>query len=285
MTFATEFPDYPSAEMPPIPATWEDVSWRNEQCPSFLTPEGAPRFFVFVDYPEAADREFPESPRFTVHRATDEGEMPEGFNVVSDGDDWSAVLAFILANAFTANLRADLTDAEWSAMRLTNVGIGEGACASHDVRDANMNMAEAFELVIGREPSIGFETHYDAATGRHIADDPEAERRANEDAALWSAAWEIATPRYLTAPVVDYAAPVAGALVEYQNGQMATVAAVIGDGFAVLHAPDYSEAGDWIPARLELVEGEERLAFVSDDEDAVFTLADAIRIATDAKGA
>lgn len=91
MTFATEFPDYPAADLPPIPAHWVDSSWRNEQCPHWAIGDS---LLVFVDYPEAAEREFPESPRFTVHRLVN-GMFPEGDSVVFSGDDWADVLAVV----------------------------------------------------------------------------------------------------------------------------------------------------------------------------------------------
>lgn len=90
--------------------------------------------------------------------------------------EWTAVLAVVLAYQFAQDLRAILTDADWRAMRRKNVEITPGCCASHDYLDANMVMDPAFTRVIGRSL--------------------EADR--DEDAAIWSAAWEFATTHLLT---------------------------------------------------------------------------------------
>lgn len=50
---------------------------------------------------------------------------------------------------------------------------GKDVCATHDFCDANMLMAEAFEEVQGREPDVASE----------------------DDAAVWSAAWDISKQR------------------------------------------------------------------------------------------
>lgn len=56
------FPDYPTADLPPIPAHWRDSSWHNDACPSF-TVAGLQ---VFIDYADPAKREHPGEPRFCV---------------------------------------------------------------------------------------------------------------------------------------------------------------------------------------------------------------------------
>jgi len=84
--FRTEFPDYDPASMPAIPATWTDVSWHNDSCPSFDTGTG---LMVYVDYADPEQREF-DSPRFSVIR---DRETNDGCEVVLATDDWQAVLA------------------------------------------------------------------------------------------------------------------------------------------------------------------------------------------------
>jgi len=104
-----------------------------------------------------------------------------------------------IADAFAAVLRDWLTADQWAEMQARNVDYSDGVCASHDFCDANMAMAEAFETVTGREPSMSFETHYDATVGAHVADNPAEEAQADADCALWSAAWDVAKARHLTA--------------------------------------------------------------------------------------
>lgn len=88
-----EFPDYPAADMPAIPATWGDESWHNDACPSFLTPVvGGKRFQVFVDYREPTEREYEECNRFQVVPLNAEGEH-EGEGTVFASDHWPDVLA------------------------------------------------------------------------------------------------------------------------------------------------------------------------------------------------
>lgn len=88
--YRTEFPDFDPATMPPIPSDWEDNSWHNEPCPSFLTGRG---HSVYVDYLDQSLREYPDN---DMHR----------FNVISiedatldhnlfASDDWDEILKFV----------------------------------------------------------------------------------------------------------------------------------------------------------------------------------------------
>lgn len=81
-----------------------------------------------------------------------------------------------LARAFAEQLRADIGDAAFEAVKRLNATPqfkDTGACASHNYCDANMTMAEAFETAMGR----------DVFTGDHILD---------ADMDLWNAAWNFA---------------------------------------------------------------------------------------------
>lgn len=91
MTFRTEFPDFDPATMPAIPSGFDDVSWHNDMCPSFLNE--AAGLIIFVDYVDCKEREFPEIPRFTLG-TWDNGNT--GNDIVST-DDWQLVLAAIEA--------------------------------------------------------------------------------------------------------------------------------------------------------------------------------------------
>lgn len=91
MAFQTEFPDFPAADMPAIPAGFEDCSWHNDACPSFVSDQLG--LSLFIDYASPLSRELPYSKRFTV--------MPQIGGVETNGpsldtDDWNAVLYFII---------------------------------------------------------------------------------------------------------------------------------------------------------------------------------------------
>lgn len=77
-----------------------------------------------------------------------------------------------IAQDFAARLRAELTAEEMAEVNRRNATAEyqNGACATHDFCDANMPMAEAFA----------------AATGREI------DLSSDDDARLWSAAWDAA---------------------------------------------------------------------------------------------
>ena len=100
-----------------------------------------------------------------------------------------------IATAFAATLREWLSADQWAEMQARNVNhADDGICASHDYCDANMAMEAAFISVTGREPACGYET---LADGSPV--NPADAIQADADCDLWSAAWAIAKPRYLTA--------------------------------------------------------------------------------------
>jgi hypothetical protein len=71
-----------------------------------------------------------------------------------------------------------LSEDEFSEMKRlneTDPDYADGACASHDFCDANMAMAPAVTQVMGWEPDVSSE----------------------EDAAIWSDAWELARKLYI----------------------------------------------------------------------------------------
>lgn len=82
MSYRTAFPDFDPATMPAIPAGWNDQSWRNDACPSFVTGE----YTVWIDYADPAKREN-GGPRFRV-------ECGLGFERLAT-DEWAAVLAWV----------------------------------------------------------------------------------------------------------------------------------------------------------------------------------------------
>lgn len=96
MTLATEFPDFDATTLPEIPTHWQDVSWRNDACPSFMAfeREGAEevRLIVFVDYLDPSEREIAGCNRFfaLLYQDTDTHDL-------INTDDWAAVLATVEA--------------------------------------------------------------------------------------------------------------------------------------------------------------------------------------------
>lgn len=95
MTYLTEFPDFDPATMPAIPAGFDDVSWHNDACPSFLNE--ALGLIIFVDFADADKREFPETERFTLGR-WDNGNTG---NDVCSSDDWGVITAAAESEAAT----------------------------------------------------------------------------------------------------------------------------------------------------------------------------------------
>lgn len=99
-----EFPEFPAADMPDIPEQWEDSSWHNDACPSFVVMkggEGDSNFKlarVWIAESDPAQREFPESPRFQVsfedgmRGAQDE---LNGFSIGIASDDWQEILNYV----------------------------------------------------------------------------------------------------------------------------------------------------------------------------------------------
>ena len=91
MSFATEFPGFPADSIPADVFTegWTDTSYHNDIAPSF--EKG--RFTVFIDYPEPADRECPECPRFRVYGCEDS--LAGNFGNGCESDNWADILDYI----------------------------------------------------------------------------------------------------------------------------------------------------------------------------------------------
>lgn len=105
MTFRTEFPDFPAADWPQLPADWSDASYHNDACPS-ATHE-ALGLHLFIDYADRERRELRDIPRFSLQlmqafldpndggamnwQLGDVAQTPELFA----SDDVGAVLAFV----------------------------------------------------------------------------------------------------------------------------------------------------------------------------------------------
>lgn len=92
MTFQTEFPDYPVADMPAMPAHGDfvDTSWHNDTCPSITSD--ALGLHIWIDFADKSVREFEDGPRFIVVR---QGHGIEVGETILETDDWDEVLSFI----------------------------------------------------------------------------------------------------------------------------------------------------------------------------------------------
>jgi hypothetical protein len=99
VTFKTEFPDFPEADMPALPEGFSDTSWHNDACPSYSSPS----FHIFIDYADVTQREHPNTSRFTVSKTDDDEVSP-----VLDTDNWSDVLEFIVDEATIESVMAKL---------------------------------------------------------------------------------------------------------------------------------------------------------------------------------
>jgi hypothetical protein len=92
MSYREEFPDFDPATMPAIPEGFEDVSWHNDSCPSFVNE--AAGLILFVDFADVSLREFQgeeTGPRFNL-AYWDEGCGPES---LCEGDDWTQIEAYL----------------------------------------------------------------------------------------------------------------------------------------------------------------------------------------------
>lgn len=74
-----------------------------------------------------------------------------------------------LAQAFSEEVRGELSAAELADVNTANSSDENGPCATHDYCDANMLMAEAFTRIMGREFDY-----------------------SDADAEIWNAAWAMA---------------------------------------------------------------------------------------------
>lgn len=81
-----EFPDYPAADLPPMPEGFSDSSWHNDTCPSITNGS----LIVFIDYLDPAERELP-CLRFSVQKIEGDCSPVE----VKATDSWAEIEAFI----------------------------------------------------------------------------------------------------------------------------------------------------------------------------------------------
>jgi hypothetical protein len=182
MSWRDQFPDFPAADIPAdIPAAWRDKSWRYDACPSWLICGHAlsDMLSIFIDEAEPSARSWgPDGKRFSINLTTGEAEQS-----LFVSDDWAVTLEtaerFRLGMTFALILAREMTPEQWRQMRVDNRTIGKGICASHDTRDANMDMEQAFNEVFGA--FFNGEGHIPQLC---------ADR--------WNQAWDFAKERFLT---------------------------------------------------------------------------------------
>lgn len=82
-------------EPPPLPEGWRDSSYVNDACPSY--ERGL--LHVWIDHPDADQREWGPCHRFAVLRMTADPEhgpqLDEAAAVLMESDDWSAVVEYV----------------------------------------------------------------------------------------------------------------------------------------------------------------------------------------------
>jgi|GEM_PF-3382758 len=159
MTYQTEFPDYPAADLPPLPPGAVDVSWRNDQCPSFTFPHLG--LTVWADYADPDAREFvgeEAGGRFGVYAVGPDGDRLPGEHL-ADSDDFAEILAAMVGARFAQLVARDLAE-HLPRIRAANRDYRASpklrdCCATHDVCDANEIMADAMLDVVGYAPFHG----------------------------------------------------------------------------------------------------------------------------------
>lgn len=88
---AAEHPNFDQSTLPAdMPAGFDDSTWCNDTCPSFINE--AAGLVIFIDYANPEDREFPETPRFSLG-IWDDGSTGENIIATDDWSEFQRVLA------------------------------------------------------------------------------------------------------------------------------------------------------------------------------------------------
>lgn len=109
-TLAYEFPDFDASTLPEIPEGFVNAHWHNETMPHWQFGEDydVPHMDLYIDYADPAQREFPESKRFTLHWAYAPTEHTESW-LLEHTDDWAVILDGI------EHMNARIICAKWVA--------------------------------------------------------------------------------------------------------------------------------------------------------------------------
>jgi len=104
--FHSVFTDYPLADIPPIPAGWRDVSWRNDACPCWEVSSQGETLYVFADYADEDKRDYgPGVARFSITAVMGW----DGSRVtVFDTDNWDELIAVLEMPRLPVSLSEDV---------------------------------------------------------------------------------------------------------------------------------------------------------------------------------
>ena len=87
---STEFPDFPDLDIV-LPHGFADRSWHNDLCPFYAHKNG--EIGLFVDHPDRAEREIPNSARFVLVRMKN-GQHVDAEHLLAT-DDYAEILTRI----------------------------------------------------------------------------------------------------------------------------------------------------------------------------------------------
>lgn len=99
--FKTAFP-HMADDIPAIPDSWKDSSWHNDACPSFYVMEGGAgdsnykSARVWICESDAAEREFPEMPRFQLSYENGESDFFVGLAT----DNFAQLVEYVAIRQF-----------------------------------------------------------------------------------------------------------------------------------------------------------------------------------------
>ena len=94
---AREFPDFDLATLPAIPDGFLCCAWHNDSCPVWYDADPdalkAGTRMLTIDFADPDMREWPECPRFTLHRVAVDDTSPEPVFSTDVWDDMLKALA------------------------------------------------------------------------------------------------------------------------------------------------------------------------------------------------
>jgi hypothetical protein len=117
MTFATEFPVFATADMPALPAGWEDISWHNDLMPRFINHDIG--LGLWIDHSDPALAAWPHQGRFGLYIVDHNGDW-DGMSHIIDTYDFNAVLHCIADHQNELDVQTKC---------VTHTDTGRGVCA------------------------------------------------------------------------------------------------------------------------------------------------------------
>lgn len=144
---ASEFPDYPLEELPNLCQAWQDKSWHNDVCPSFVTRiEASGRTYLAVlwcEYPDPALRELPGQARLMVviYDVTDDEDRDCYYRgeheLVVSGETVNDLIRALIDGAPDAAYLVRENDADMEGVRLHKAVAHRAARLAAEVPSAN----------------------------------------------------------------------------------------------------------------------------------------------------